>query len=97
MGTKADLASAREVPREEAEGLCGVFGETSAATGQQVEELFQALSERLPSRKLRGDTDSVRGEAVKAFGGLPRLGMAFACFPHLLLLEYVVESVINGY
>lgn len=74
VGTKADLECAREVSREEAESLhTALFEETSAATGAHVEELFGALSERLPR-----ETRTPCGPRV---GGLRRcLQLFLHCF-----------------
>ena len=47
IGNKADLEEHRQVPREKGEELAKRYGipffETSAKTGENVEEMFQAL------------------------------------------------------
>jgi small GTP-binding protein len=55
LGNKADLASSREVAHEEAEALACRFGmpyrETSAKTGECVEEVFVGLAETVVKQR----------------------------------------------
>jgi len=62
-GNKLDLASKRQVPTEEAKAYATendcFFFETSAKTGENIEDLFKAIAHKLATERPRADDDSL--------------------------------------
>lgn len=83
LGNKRDLASCREVAHEEAEALARKFGmlymETSAKTGEQVEEVFLGLAEMVMKQR-EESTDCEDGDPKRvSLVGSPRRRGACIC------------------
>merc|ERR1712226_702543 len=62
-GNKADLASKRQVPTDEAKGYASendcFFFETSAKTGENIQDLFEAIANKLATERPRADDDAL--------------------------------------
>mmetsp|Transcript_2223 Transcript_2223/g.3841 ORF Transcript_2223/g.3841 Transcript_2223/m.3841 type:complete len:203 (-) Transcript_2223:68-676(-) len=67
-GNKSDLDAEREVDRETAQAYADEMGilfmETSAKSGQNVNEIFHAIAERLPKQSKEDEDKSKGGFAV---------------------------------
>jgi small GTP-binding protein len=70
VGNKSDLASERVTPKETAEAYAkeeelALYMETSAKTGENVEELFQAIAKRLEGDLGGADTQEKDDKTIK--------------------------------
>lgn len=62
-GNKADLESKREVARSEADSYASengcIFFETSAKSGDNVQNMFQAIAQKLPKQQAPNAADDI--------------------------------------